>query len=98
MLHEPTFRDIPIDEIQEWLYRQQQSGKIRCWGLAGEQARLAEFLKLQVGLASSSVLQTRVDKVKSELKPISIYQRIPNFLYGAISIFKSSKRKALAIL
>lgn len=79
-LHEPNPSLIALDEWQKWLELEQSRGRVRHWGIAGENSAIASCLKLE--FFSSAYIQTRKNVENEETAPFDSYGRSPDFTFG----------------
>ena len=82
-MHEPGPGLFDTDEWLEWFGRQQRSGKIKKWGLAGPVLGMAQWLSSGHPLAD--VLQVRDGLASKEADALQDNKREMQFTYGYLS-------------
>ena len=84
-VHEPDIKIINIYEIHDWLERQRQKGKIKYFGLAGQQKNISKILAYDNSLWN--IIQTNDGlETKNEIDEKDLYKI--KFRYGYFHDFK----------
>jgi aryl-alcohol dehydrogenase-like predicted oxidoreductase len=83
LLHEPSYRTFESEAVLAWLERERDRGRIRAWGLAGEAARVCEWLAAEHELAM--VLQVRDSLDRREADDVLARGRCLQLTYGYVS-------------
>jgi aryl-alcohol dehydrogenase-like predicted oxidoreductase len=93
-LHEPRYSLSGSDELQLWLERERDRGRIAYWGLAGEPHVVREWMQLRP--SGIDVVQTRNSLMCNEA--VALSDRAPDITYGYLSSPAPANMDGAAIL
>jgi aryl-alcohol dehydrogenase-like predicted oxidoreductase len=80
LLHEPTFEAVAREPLCEWLADERRRGRIRAWGIAGDQPHIEPFVQDFPDLVP--VIQTRDSLVDRQADFLTALGRRPQITFG----------------
>lgn len=89
LLHEPEYSFVDIDEWNRWLERERSRGRVRAFGVAGREERVAPFCESPTPLAA--VIQTSDSLIRREADFLLRKGRPLQITYGYLSSARETR-------